>query len=43
MAEVHGRTPVILGAEEVRPYLTDEAAARVLIAAASPELKKQAV
>ena len=43
MAEVHDRMPVILGAEEVRPYLTDEAAARVLIADASPELKRQAV
>ena len=43
MAEVHDRMPVILGAEEVRPYLTDEAAARALIASASPQLRRQAV
>ena len=43
MIEVHDRMPVIVGEKEVRPYLTDEAAARALIAAASPELRRQAV
>ena len=43
MAETHDRMPVILRAEEVRPYLTDRDAAMALLAAAPPELKRQAV
>jgi putative SOS response-associated peptidase YedK len=43
MAEIHDRMPVILRAEEVRPYLTDTDAALALLAAAPPELKRQAV
>jgi putative SOS response-associated peptidase YedK len=43
MAEVHDRMPVILGAEDVRAYLTDEAAARALIASPAPMLAKEAV
>lgn len=43
MAEVHGRMPVILGAEKVRAYLTDEEAARALIADTAPMLTKEAV
>ena len=43
MAEVHERMPVILGAEDVRAYLTDEDAARALIAAKGPTLMRKAV
>ena len=43
MAEIHDRMPVILAAEEVRPYLTEEGAARALIASASPPLLRKAV
>ena len=43
MAETHDRMPVILGAEDVRPYLTEERAARALIASASPTLLRTAV
>ncbi len=43
MAEIHDRMPVILRAEEVRPYLTDTDAALALIASASPELTRKAV
>ena len=43
MAETHDRMPVILGAEDVRPYLTEERAALALIASASPELERKAV
>ncbi len=43
MAEIHDRMPVILGAEDVRPYLTEERAARALIAAAAPPLQRRAV
>ena len=43
MAETHDRMPVILRAEEVRPYLRDRDAAMALLAAAPPELKRQAV
>ncbi len=43
MAEVHDRMPVLLRAEEVRPFLTDRDAAKALIASASPELTRQAV
>ncbi len=43
MAETHDRMPVILGAEDVRPYLTEERAALALIASASPPLLRKAV
>jgi len=43
MAETHDRMPVILSAEQVRPYLTDGAAALALIASASPPLRREAV
>ena len=43
MAPVHDRMPVILGAEDVRAFLTDEGAARQLIASAAPLLAKKAV
>ena len=43
MAQTHDRMPVILGAEDVRPYLTEERAARALIASASPPLQRKAV
>ena len=41
MAETHDRMPVIVGAEEVRPYLTDLSAATEIIATAAPILKKE--
>ena len=43
MAETHDRMPVVLGAEDVRPYLTEERAALKLIAKASPRLLREAV
>lgn len=43
MVEVHGRMPVILSAEKVRAYLTDEEAAKALIAAEAPMLMRAAV
>ena len=33
--------PVIVGEDEVRPYLTDPAAATEIIAMAAPELERQ--
>jgi putative SOS response-associated peptidase YedK len=39
----HDRMPVILGAEDVRAYLTDEGAARAMLAAEAPQLAKRAV
>ena len=41
MIETHGRMPVIVGENEVRPYLTDAAAAAEIISTASPELRRQ--
>jgi putative SOS response-associated peptidase YedK len=43
MIETHDRMPVILHAEEVRPYLTEEAAAMALIASSAPPLERIAV
>lgn len=43
MAEIHDRMPVILGAEDVRAYLTDESAARALLLSQAPMLTKLAV
>jgi putative SOS response-associated peptidase YedK len=43
MIGVHDRMPVILGAEDVRAYLTDEGAARAMLAAEAPQLAKRAV
>ena len=43
MIEVHERMPVIVGEHEVRPYLTDPAAAAKILADASPMLDKQPV
>ncbi|MBR0376424.1 MAG: SOS response-associated peptidase family protein, partial [Firmicutes bacterium] len=37
----HDRMPVIAGENEVRPYLTDLAAATEIIAAAAPTLVRQ--
>ena len=41
MIEVHERMPVIVDEHEVRPYLTDPAAAAEIIANAAPLLNKQ--
>ena len=41
MREVHDRMPVIVSADQVRPYLTDPEAARALLAAPGPKLQKQ--
>ena len=41
MAETHDRMPVIVGENEVRPYLTDLSAATEIIATAAPILKRQ--
>ena len=43
MAETHDRMPVILRAEEVRPYLTDRDAAMALLASPAPALERKAV
>lgn len=43
MLPVHNRMPVIVGAEDVRPYLTDYDAAREMIASAAPTLVREAV
>ena len=40
MRETHDRMPVIVGARDVRPYLTDPAAAIELIAAPAPMLHR---
>lgn len=40
VAAVHDRMPVIVGADGVRAYLTDFAAAERLVATASPKLEK---
>ncbi|MBR5410767.1 MAG: SOS response-associated peptidase family protein [Clostridia bacterium] len=40
MREVHDRMPVIVGARDVRPYLTDPAAAIELISAPAPMLHR---
>ncbi|MBR2789033.1 MAG: SOS response-associated peptidase family protein [Eggerthellaceae bacterium] len=40
VAEVHSRMPVIVGEDAVRAYLTDEAAAREILANASPALTR---
>lgn len=41
MIGIHDRMPVIAGENEVRPYLTDLAAATEIIAAAAPALTRQ--
>ena len=41
MAETHDRMPVIVGADGVRPYLTDLSAAKEIIATAAPMLNRQ--
>ena len=41
MAETHDRMPVIVGENEVRPYLTDLSAAKEIIATAAPVLNRQ--
>ena len=41
MAETHDRMPVIVGAEEVRPYLTDLSAAMEIIATSAPVLCRE--
>ena len=43
MAGIHDRMPVIVSAEDVRPYLTDLNAAKQLIAAAGPALLREQV
>lgn len=43
MLGIHDRMPVIVGADEVRAYLTDPAAARDIIAAADPYLYRRPV
>ena len=43
MVPVHNRMPVIVGAGDVRPYLTDDGAAREMIALRAPELVREAV
>lgn len=43
MLPVHNRMPVIVSAEDVRPYLTDYDAAREMIASAVPTLVREAV
>lgn len=40
MREIHDRMPVIAAAEEVRPYLTDPAAAKALLARTGPALHR---
>jgi putative SOS response-associated peptidase YedK len=42
MVETHARMPVIVGEDEVRPYLTDPAAAAEILATAAPALSRQA-
>lgn len=41
MIETHDRMPVIVSAQEVRPYLTDLNAARRILSEASPMLRRQ--
>ena len=41
MAETHDRMPVIVGENEVRPYLTDLSAATEIIATAAPVLNRR--
>jgi hypothetical protein len=41
MRGIHDRMPVIVGAEDVRPYLTNYAAALEIIAAADPHLARR--
>ena len=41
MAETHDRMPIIVGENEVRPYLTDTAAAIKIISTAAPLLTRQ--
>ena len=41
MIGTHDRMPVIVGEDEVRPYLTDPAAAAEIVANAAPELKRR--
>ena len=41
MAETHDRMPVIVGENQVRPYLTDLSAAAEILAAAAPALKRE--
>ena len=41
MAGTHDRMPVIVGANEVRPYLTELSAAEEIIATAAPTLNRQ--
>ena len=42
MAETHDRMPVIIGDDEVRPYLTDARAAMEILATAAPVLYRNA-
>ena len=41
MIEIHERMPIIVTEPEVRPYLTDPAAAEGIIATAAPMLSRQ--
>lgn len=43
MIEIHARMPIIVAEHEVRPYLTDPAAAEKIIATAAPMLSRQEV
>ena len=40
MIETHDRMPVIVGEDQVRPYLTDLSAATEILSAAAPELQR---
>lgn len=42
MIEIHNRMPVIVSADEVRPYLTDINTAEEILITANPLLRKQA-
>ncbi len=41
MIGIHDRMPVIAAEDEVRPYLTDSAAAMEIIAVSAPPLTRQ--
>lgn len=41
MAKTHDRMPVIVAEQEVRPYLTDYAAAKNIISSSAPELTRE--
>ena len=43
MIEIHNRMPVIVSANEVRPYLTDPTAAKEIIAVSGPLLLREAL